>query len=144
MLCLAALRSGDTQAKEVRLFGPQLNPEAAKHWQEYAAKTGASVKIYINSGDPVPALSWKQPIPQTAIEKAVSAAWLSNPITGAATLGDALFNAYFDSKTGVMDATLKSYGFEVVRSHLKDLHCKDIPSAACHSMKLYEQVVKLE
>lgn len=133
MLCLAALRSGDTQAKEVRLFGPQMNPEAAKRWQEYAANTNSTIKIYINNGDPVPALSWKQPTPQTPVGRAATAAWFSNPVTGPATFADALFHTYLDSKTGVMDVTLKNYGFDVTRSK-----CKDSPSIDCHSMKLYE------
>jgi hypothetical protein len=134
MLCLAALRSGETTAKEVRLFAPQMNPEAAKRWQEYAANTRTTIKIYLNYGDPVTAISWKQPAPQTAAGKAVTAAWLSNPVTGPATLADALFYSYFDSKTGVMDATLKHYGFDVMRSK-----CNDSPSLDCHSMKLYEK-----
>lgn len=138
MLCLAALRSGDTQAKEVRLFGPQMNPEAAKRWQEYAANTNTTIKIYINNGDPVPAISWKQPTPQTPIGKAATAAWLSNPVTGPATLADALFHTYLDSKTGVMDATLKGYGFEVTR-----LKCKNAPAISCHSMTRYEKAADI-
>ena len=133
MVCLAALRSGDTEAKEVRLFGPQMNPEAAKRWQEYAANTKTTIKIYINNGDPIAAISWKQPTPQTPAGRAATAAWLSNPVTGPATFAEALFHTYVDSKMGVMDETLKSYGFDVRRSK-----CKDSPSIDCHSMKLYE------
>jgi hypothetical protein len=133
LLCLAALRSGDTQAKEVRLFGPQMSPEAAKRWQEYAANTNTPIKVYINNGDPIAALSWKQPTPQTSGGRAATAAWLTNPVTGPTTLADALFHAYLDSKTGVMDATLRNYGFEVTRSK-----CMDAPDIGCHSMKLYE------
>lgn len=133
MVCLAALRSGDTQATEVRLFGPQMTPEAAKRWQEYAANTKTTIKIYINNGDPIAAISWKQPTPQTPAGRAATAAWLSNPVTGPATFADALFHTYMDSKTGVMDETLKDYGFDVTRSK-----CKDSPSIDCHSMKLYE------
>jgi hypothetical protein len=44
--------------------------------------------------------------PQTAAGKATTAAWLFNPVTGPATLADALFYTYFDSKIGVMDTTL--------------------------------------
>jgi hypothetical protein len=137
LLCLAALRSGDTQAKEVRLFGPQMSPEAAKRWQEYAANTNTTIKIYINNGDPIPALSWKQPTPQTPAGKAATAAWLNNPVTGPATFADALFHTYFDSKTGAMDATLRNYGFDVTRSK-----CMDAPDFGCHSMKLYERQLK--
>ncbi|MCU1287430.1 MAG: hypothetical protein JWO13_3780 [Acidobacteriales bacterium] len=147
MLCLAALRSGDTHAKEVRLFGPQMNPEAAKRWQEYAANTGTTIKIFINNGDPVAALSWKQPTPQTPIATAATAVWLTNPVTGPPAFADALLNAYFDSKSGVMDSTLKNYGFEVTRFYCKQStsaecqKCTDTPSIACHSMKLYERNV---
>lgn len=133
MVCLAALRSGDTEAKEVRLFGPQMNPEAAKRWQEYAGNTKTTIKIYINNGDPIAAISWKQPTPQTPAGRAATAAWLSNPVTGPATFADALFHTYVDSKTGVMDKTLTDYGFGVTRSK-----CKDLPNIDCHSMKLYE------
>ncbi|MFN0315732.1 MAG: hypothetical protein ACKVQA_11930 [Burkholderiales bacterium] len=136
LVCLAALRSGDTHAKEVRLFGPQMNPEAAKRWQEYAANTNTTIKIYINNGDPVTAISWKQPAPQGPIEKAFTAAWLSSPATGPAAFAEALFHTYADSKTGVMDKTLKEYGFEVTRSS-----CKDLPNIDCHSMTLYETKV---
>lgn len=133
MVCLAALRSGGTQAKEVRLFGPQINPEAAKRWQEYAANTNTAIKIYINNGDPITPISWKQPAPQTPAGKAATALWLHNPVTGLATFAEALFHTYVDSKTGVMDTTLKNYGFDVTRSK-----CKESPSIDCHSMKLYE------
>jgi hypothetical protein len=133
LICLAALRSGDTTAKEVRLFGPQMSPEAAKRWQEYSANTGTKIKIYINHGDPVAAISWKQPTPQTPLERAASAAWLLNPVTGPAALADALSNTYWDSKKDVMGPILRSYGFDVTR-----WTCKDLPSIDCHSMKLYE------
>lgn len=136
MLCLAALRSGDTQAREVRLFGPQINPEAALRWQEYAANTNTTIKIYINNGDPVTAISWKQPTPQTPAGRAATAVWLSNPVTGPATFAAALFHTFLDSKTKVMDATLKNYGFDVTRSK-----CKDVPDIGCHSMKLYEMQI---
>jgi hypothetical protein len=133
MLCLAALRSGDTTAKVVRLFGPQINPEAANRWQEYAAETNTKIEIYLNQGDPITAISWKQPTPQTLAGKAATGAWLANPVTGPATLADALFSAYVDSKSDLMGTTLKGYGFDVTRGK-----CQDLPSIDCHSMKLYE------
>lgn len=139
LLCLAALRSGDTTAKEVRLFGPQMSPEAAKRWQEYSANTGTTIKIYINHGDPVAALSWKQPTPQTPVERATSAAWLLHPATGPAALADALFNTYWDSKTDVMGPILRNYGFKVTR-----WTCEDLPSIDCHSMRLYEERLRDE
>lgn len=141
MLCLAALRSGDVQAKTVRLFGPQLNPEAARRWQEFAANTGAKIEIYINNGDPVPSASWKQPTPQTAAGTAATAVWLSNPVTGPAAFADALFAVYVDSKISIMDYTLRDYGFQVTRAHPTDGGCTGSPSIACHSMKLYESLV---
>ena len=138
MLCLAALRSGETTAKEVRLFGPQINPGAAALWRDYAASTGAKIKIYINNGDPVPAASWKQPTPQTLAGKAATAVWLTNPITGPATFSNALFHTWLDSKKAVMDEPLKGYGFEVKRF----FPCGDSPDIVCHSMRLYEEELK--
>ncbi|HUS18265.1 MAG TPA: hypothetical protein VMZ25_01325 [Terriglobales bacterium] len=142
MLCLAALRSGDTHAKEVRLFGPQMNPEAAQRWQEYAANTGTTIKVYINNGDPIPAASWKQPTPQTPAGVAATAVWLTNPVTGPAAFSDALFYTFLDSKVPLMDNALKNYGFEVKRFANDDPGCTGAPSIGCHSMKLYEKHVK--
>lgn len=144
MLCLAALRSGDTTAKEVRLFGPQINPEAAARWKEYAATTGTRITIYINNGDPVAAASWKEPAPQTLVGKAVTAAWLLHPITGTAAVSDALFHTWLDSKTGVMDATLTAAGFTVRRFYNSSNGCHGTPDIACHSMLLYEKNLELE
>lgn len=142
MLCLAALRSGETTAKEVRLFGPQITPGAAALWRDYAASTGAKVKIYINNGDPVPAASWMQPTPQTPAGKAFTDVWLTNPITGPAAVSNALFHTWLDSKKAVMDEPLKGYGFEVKRFFHRSKSCDNSPSIACHSMLGYEQELK--
>ncbi|MBK5274708.1 MAG: hypothetical protein JJE30_06620 [Desulfuromonadales bacterium] len=137
MLCLAALRSGETTAKVVRLFGPQINPRAAALWRDYAANTGAKINIYINNGDPVAAASWMQPTPETPAKKAATAVWLTNPITGLATISNALFHTWLDSKKAVMDETLKGFGFEVKR-----FGCSDSPNMTCHSMLSYERKLK--
>ncbi len=138
MICLAALESPDvkTTAKVVRLFGPQITPEAAEHWKKLAKK-GVKIEIYINNGDPVPSLAWQQPVPKTAIPKALTTVWFANPVTGTATLAKALFNTYLDSKNQHMDATLRSYGFNVTR-----LPCLDSTNLNCHSMQAYESKMK--
>lgn len=144
MLCLAALRSGETTAKEVRLFGPQINPGAAALWREYAANTGTKINVYINNGDPVAAFSWMQPTPQTPAGKAATAVWLTHPITAPATVSNALFHTWLDSKTAVMDETLTAEGFKVQRFFNSSDGCKGSPAIACHSMLLYEKNLKLE
>lgn len=135
MLCLAALRSGETTTKKVRLFGPQINPEAAARWQEWAHETGAVVEIYINNGDPVPAISWKQPTPQTKVGKVATAAWLATPIGGYNTLAGALFNVWQDNQSAIMDQNLRDYGFKVTRFYPKE----KCVLTECHSMLLYEE-----
>lgn len=135
MLCLAALRSGDTSAKEVRLFGPQINPEAARLWQEYAFRTKTVIKIYINTGDPITPASWKQPVARSYEQTPTSpaAVWLNTAVRLPYFAGDAAFNAALDSRKKVMDNELGKYGLYVIRSA-----CKDRPGLDCHSMKLYE------
>ena len=135
MLCLAALRSGQTTAKEVRLFGPQINAVSAALWRDYAAVTGAKVSIYINAGDPVPAAAWSLPAPQSQAGKAATAAWIKTPIGLSGTVAKTLVETVLDGATGAVDRNLKSYGFAVTRF----AGCKDRLSIACHSMLLYEQ-----
>jgi hypothetical protein len=139
MLCLAALRSGDTTAKTVRLFGPQINPQAAALWRDWAHETGANIEIYINNGDPVPAISWKQPTPQTTVGKAFTAAWIVHPVVGIATIADALTYTWIDRKSAPMDNVLRDYGFKVTRLYPK--RCDSIHIIDCHSMLLYEKTV---
>lgn len=58
MTCLAALENGDARAENVALFGPQITVESLLEWN-YLLKEGKvqSVRIYLNKGDPIPALS---------------------------------------------------------------------------------------
>jgi hypothetical protein len=77
VLCLAALRNCDAVAREVRLFGPQINKWAATEWLQLVQK-GLRLKIYINERDPVPLLSStgilpSSPLPTTGQLK--RAAW---------------------------------------------------------------------
>lgn len=132
MLCLAALRSGKTTAKVVRLFGPQINPAAAERWKALQAK-GVKVEIYINNGDPVPGFAWKLAMPQNRSPKLFTTAWAANTASLAATVPRALFNSFADSQTQVMDKALMKYGLEVTR-----FTCQNRPSLSCHSMKDYE------
>lgn len=144
MLCLAALRSGATTAKEVRLFGPQINAKAAALWSDYAAKSGAKVTIYINNGDPVAAASWGLPAPTSVTAKVATSVWLTNPQTSAPALAKVLFDVWLDSRTAIMDDRLKEYGFQVNRFFGADGDqpgCKGTPSIDCHSMLLYEKNV---
>lgn len=139
LLCLAALRSGQTKAKEVRLFGPQVSPEAMRRWRELAVKNDMKITIYLNEGDPIPALSWNLPAPRTLFGKATTIAWLTDAKTLPTVLSKALIESYFDSSRRIMDDRLKSYGFTVIRNRGLDLTaCGKYPSPACHSMKLYE------
>jgi len=133
MLCLAALRSGDTTAKEVRLFGPQINPAAARIWQDLAIQKGIKVTVHINSGDPVPAASWALGAPDKPLTDAGNKLWLAGKVANPATWSKALFYTLLDSTTGAVGEDLYNYGFFVVRND-----CKPTPSIACHSMKLYE------
>lgn len=133
MLCLAALRSGDTTAKEVRLFGPQINPAAARIWQDLAISKGIKITVYINSGDPVPAASWALGAPDEPLTDAGNKLWLAGKAANPATWSKALFLTLLDSTTGAIGDDLYNYGFFVVRDD-----CRPTPSVACHSMKLYE------
>lgn len=63
MICLAALRNGDASARKVRLFGPQLSPDAVREWRLLLDKGGfgnkiENLEIIIADGDPVPAASY--------------------------------------------------------------------------------------
>lgn len=59
MLCLAAIKLNDVKAEHVRLFGPQITPESLRQWNSLLASGKIkSIQVYINRGDPVPALSY--------------------------------------------------------------------------------------
>ena len=63
MICLAALKNGDASARKVRLFGPQLSPDAVREWRLLLDKGGfgnkiESLQIIVADGDPVPAASY--------------------------------------------------------------------------------------
>lgn len=59
MICLAALSTGVSAARHVRLFGPQLTEGSLADWQNLlqSGKIG-SLEIYISQGDPVPPVSY--------------------------------------------------------------------------------------
>ncbi len=139
MLCLAALRNPETKttAKKVRLFGPQINPEAALRWQEYAARTDTIIEVYINEGDPIPAISWKQPIPEKfdGLDEQTERIWKHTKQNLGTFVKEAASNVFMDATLGVMDPTLEGYGFKVFRSK-----CSRIVSLDCHAMTRYEQV----
>lgn len=145
MLCLAALRAGDTTAKEVRLFGPQISPQAAKMWQDYSRRTGTPITIYLNSADPVASISWLLPTPAPQTENTWSSTpnvWLYKAVAVPGNLAVAAFNSYLDGETGVMNRALEEYGFTVVRSKCESVISlrKFIDRAIdCHSMREYEK-----
>lgn len=63
MICLAALKNGDASARKVRLFGPQLSPDAVREWRLLLDKGGfgnkiEGLQIIIADGDPVPGASY--------------------------------------------------------------------------------------
>jgi hypothetical protein len=153
MLCLAALRNEDpntkTTAKKVRLFGPQINAEAAALWHNWMVKNpGSAVEIYINNGDPVPAASWTLTVPRTTIGKIATTTWMATPIGIPGKLIDVLDNVRLDRESAVMDKNLDGYGFKLTRFRISD---EDSPGSKCdtsvrinincHSMLLYEKKI---
>ncbi|MBP6005055.1 MAG: hypothetical protein KA746_16620 [Pyrinomonadaceae bacterium] len=138
MLCLAALRSGDTKAKEVRLFGPQINAAAAKIWYEYARKNNVKLTVFINNGDPVPAASWAISSPPMSLGEKVDTAWVKNRIRNPDVWADAIYQSIMDRTTGSMTGALGQYGMQVIR-----FDCKwELNPLNCHSMTRYEQNVR--
>jgi hypothetical protein len=135
MLCLAALRSCDVTANEVRLFGPQINAEAAHRWSEFARDTGTRVRIFINYGDPVPAAAWAQPPIATPVQKAATLAIMTNPVLGPAKLASAAAAIISDARNGDMDRLLAMYGLSVTRWECS----KTLPKVECHEMQAYEE-----
>jgi len=137
MLCLAALRNGDTKAKEVRLFGPQINEPAARLWREYAEKNKTKVTVFINTGDPIPVTSWVFSAPELQFPKADIPAWVANRATDPELLAESAIAAINDSRMNIMGGILGDHGLQVVR-----FDCGKLPSMDCHSMKTYEANVR--
>ena len=138
MLCLAALRSGDTKAREVRLFGPQINEASAKIWYEYARKNNVKLTVFINNGDPVPAVSWAFASPPMSMGKTVDTAWVKNRSTDPDFIADAVYQSVMDRTTGSMTGALGKYWLQVIR-----FDCKwELNPLNCHSMTRYEQKVR--
>ncbi|MGB5014642.1 MAG: hypothetical protein WBO68_11510 [Pyrinomonadaceae bacterium] len=137
MLCLAALRSGDTKAREVRLFGPQINETSAKIWYEYARKNNVKVTVFINNGDPVPAVSWAFASPPMSMGKTVDTAWVKDRSTDPDFVVDAIYQSVNDRTTGSMTSALGRYGLQVIR-----FDCKlELNPLNCHAMTKYEKNV---
>lgn len=134
MLCLAALRSGDTKAKAVRLFGPQINPGGAQMWYEFAQKNKVKVTVFVNNGDPVPAASWELSSPAIRQTGKAMEAWVDTRKRDPSLWTGMLSGALADSTKGAMTGELGRYGLQVVR-----FECSKIPSLDCHSMLLYEK-----
>jgi hypothetical protein len=137
MLCLAALRGGDVKAKEVRLFGPQINGPAAYIWREYAKAAGIKLTVFIAVGDPVPVTSWIFSAPGLTVAKQDIPAWVANRIDDRELWAEAAGAAIADSRVDVMGGILRDYGLNVVR-----FDCGKLPNMDCHSMKFYEKRVR--
>lgn len=137
MLCLAALRSGDTKTKEVRLFGPQINREAAEMWYEFSVKNKVKVTVFINNGDPVPAASWvfSSPEPGTAVTQV--GAWVDNRMTDPVAVAKVMGAVLGAGTSGAVPEELRANGLQVVR-----FDCSKIPNLDCHSMLQYEKNLK--
>ncbi|HEV7698883.1 MAG TPA: hypothetical protein VGO43_01505 [Pyrinomonadaceae bacterium] len=134
MICLAALRGGVIKrATVVRLFGPQINPAAARQWQELARTGKIKLEIYINNGDPVPGLSWKMPMTKPLARPSVIPAWTPAIASTLLALPEMARNAIKDSEIGSMDVDLAAYGFKVNR-----LKCSAHFNFDCHTMREYE------
>lgn len=139
LVCLAALRSGETTAKEVRLFGPQVSPAAMEQWSELIKRKGLKVTIYINEGDPVPALSWNLPAPKSVVGKLTAMSWVTSTGLRTTLMTKAILESYLDSKYRIMDERLGSYGVTVIRNRdLETSKCGSLPKIECHSMRIYE------
>lgn len=137
MLCLAALRGGDVKAKEVRLFGPQINGPAADIWREWAANAKVKLTVFIAVGDPIPVTSWIFSAPAPGVAKTDIPAWVANRIDDPELWAEAASAAIADSRVNVMGTILGDHGLNVVR-----FDCGKVPSMECHSMKLYEKRVR--
>ena len=64
MVCLAALRNGDTRARRVRILGPQISRDAMAEWQALldpppgsAGNRIDSLEVVLMTNDPVPMMS---------------------------------------------------------------------------------------
>lgn len=134
MLCLAALRSGDTKTKEVRLFGPQINPEAAEIWYAYSVKNNVKVTVYINKGDPVPAASWVFSSPERGTVGTRVGAWVDNRMTDPVAVAKVMGAVLGAGTSEAVPEDLRANGLQVVQ-----FECSKLPSLDCHSMLQYEK-----
>lgn len=134
MLCLAALRSGDTKTKEVRLFGPQINAAAAQMWYEYSVKNNVKVTIFINNGDPVPAASLAFSSPELGAAGRQVGAWVENRMTDPVAVAKVMGAVLGAGTSEAVPESLRASGLQVVQ-----FECSKLPSLDCHSMLQYEK-----
>ncbi len=119
MICLAALENNDVGAKHIVLFGPQITPESLYMWDELVRRGHiASIQIYINQGDPVPAVAMLASAPAIALAAAV-----------APVLGAPIFNA---------DVLSKAIGVFAPSASVKTFACSNTIDPGCHDMKVYK------
>jgi hypothetical protein len=140
MACLAALRNGDIKAREVRLFGPQINKEAAQRWLEVARASNIKLVIYIRTGDPVPGLAWGIDTDARA-NASVVLGRVGQLATGDPEKGSTwgalpgVISAWQESRSGTVSQELANLGLEVHRLPCATAGALDI---ACHAMTGYE------
>jgi hypothetical protein len=140
MICLAALRSKKTTAKVVRLFGPQITPEAASIWRDLANDplNPIKIEIYINNGDPVPGAAWRLPKVEPIGGEWPVFAWLPNAQAFKDGIPVVVSNVLMDVYAQRMDKELAAYGFTVQRNPCSSW----LFSLDCHSMLVYEKHVR--
>lgn len=120
MICLAALQNHDTLAKHVVLFGPQITPESLSMWNELVQSGRINtIKIYLNRGDPVPAVSMLASNPTAALTATI-----------APVLAAPLFNA------DVMHKAITAFA---PSAQVSVLPCSDSVTTACHDLKVYKK-----
>jgi hypothetical protein len=135
MTCLVALELGDTQAKVVRLFGPQITPESLRHWQQLLDRKKIDrVQMFVNEGDPVPAMSY---LASLLIDWTVLALSPSHSPLSPYPLSEVLANkAYFK---GALNKDIAEHAASI---EVKMLPCKSrryFFDLACHEMMLYQE-----
>ena len=97
MLCLAALRAGDVQVRDVVLYGPQITSESLSFWRQLLEDDRiTSLRIVVNTDDAVPPLSF---LYEEGLGAPSRRALLFNPDLMARTLREA-----------IPQATVSSYG----------------------------------
>lgn len=140
MVCLEALRNGDIAAGAVRLFGPQLTPQALARW-EMLLRGGkiTSLEVNLMQGDPIGPASYgfgRSPKIYAALElgRLVLA-------RGAITILD----AFTPDAAARLKTQIQEYAPAISVNVIDDPACRQQLATelfACHDMALYQQRVR--